>query len=271
MLGVGAEQMKTSLCIMLLATLARTALADSSVEPRNYTFVIQSPHRNYYAVQVLQSWASHTNGQPNGRISLSKTGRFEVSRARDGERVWQTNAVLGVEGDLYLAENPDYVVEVAARLSSCGLSGLYGEKVADTPSDKQQEILNQIAIRFYRRGALLTSYSLRDIDVQVSTLEMSVSHVYFFKPMTARAMGHWDWPVDDLANSTNPRFNKEFHAFSFFGNDGRERVFDYTTGKLVRIETPGEAEAGIKALRIRAGPTMKDKETEAPATPPTVK
>ena len=264
------DKMRTALCIIFVATLAWAVIADSSVEPQDYTFVIQSPHRGYYAVQVLQSWSFQTNGQPTGRFKLSETGRFEVSRATDGERVWQTNTVLGLMGNLYLADDPDYVVEVAAQLSSCGLTGLHGGKVADAPSDKQQEILNKVALRFYRRGSLLAGHSLRDIDVPVASIEMSVSHVYFFEPMTAQSMGHWDWPVDDLANSTNPRFNKEDRTFSFFGNDKRERVFDYATGKIVRIETKAQADARMRALRDCLTTERKEKASDAPTTPPIV-
>jgi len=255
---------------MLLNLLACSVFADGSLEPKDYTFVILSPHREYYAVQVLQKWDIKDDTNQVGRTYIAKTGLFEVCRTIDGERIWQTNTVLGVHGDLFLSDDPDYIVELADRLPSCGLTGLHGSMVAEAPLEKQNQILNQEAICFYKKGQLLASHSLRDLDFRAGTLELSVSHIFFFTSCAAEILGHWEYPINDLAKSTNPRFDKTNHTFSFIGKDLRERVLDYTTGRVISIQTQATADEHISELRSRLQSEEESQSTNAPTKKSTV-
>jgi hypothetical protein len=118
-----------------------------------------------------------------------------------------------------------------------------------------------------RKGVEQTHYSLRDLDVLPETLDLSVSHVAFFQSVTAERMGHWTWPVNELAKYVNPCFDKSNHTFTLVGSDNRERVFNYTTGKLIRIETQAAADARKKAILETLQLKADQSPTNAPLFP----
>ena len=242
--------MKT-LIVALFLLMTFKVLADQDGGPCAYSFVTLSPHREYYLVQVLHSWSFERDTNNIGRSRLDYVGRFEVCRSIDGERLWQTNTVLGMAGGIHLSDDPDYVVVMDEDLDSCGLSCLHGGGLSNAPPEKLKEIFNQPVLRFFKRGSLLSTHTLNTLDVHQESLGLSVSHIQYFDLLSAGARGHWDWPIDDLIVRVNPSFDKIAHTFSFFGKDNRERVFDYTSGKLIRMDSQEDADARMKPFRER--------------------
>jgi len=245
--------MKAIIVALLTLTGATFSKADSSVEPHDYTFVVMSPTRACHGVQTLVGWKSTDK-------ALDLSARFQVFDTSSGKLLWQMSKLLGTEGDVFLSDESDFVVVLYSRLWSQGYTGLHGAKVKDAPTAKQNAILNQPAAEFYRRGKLLSRHSLTDLGFSADGLELSVSNVYFYEPMSAKMMGHWDWPEADLARVTNPRFVTKEHLFRFFGSDGRERVFDYRSGKLLKSESAEEAAKRIDGLKRKESPTRRSSE-----------
>lgn len=240
------ERMKIIIIALIGFAFATIANGDESIEPRHYTFVVMSPTRRCYAVQTLVGWK-----RTNNKFDL--TVRFQVFDTPSGKLLWQANKEFGIENEVFISDDTDSVVIMNSWMSSCGISGMHDGKVKDAPLAKQVEILNQVAVEFYRRDKLLAKYSLADLGFSADGLELSVSHVRWLDVDSAKRMGHWDWPEAELAKVTNPRFLNDAHELRFYGGDSRERVFDYRTGKLIKIESAEEAAERIAAWKRKSG------------------
>ena len=153
-----------------------------------------------------------------------------------GEILWAAEKIYGVEGSVFIPDDPDFVVIVEARLPSA-VSGLRYDDVSKAPVEEQKKILSQVAIRFYQKEKLLAEHTLADLEIPPAAIPLTISHVYFFESRTERSDGNWDWPLEDLSKFLNPRFNTEDRTMTLFCNDNRIRTFSYQTGKLVSIET----------------------------------
>ena len=237
------------LIITLCILMTFKVFADSDSGPEGYSFTKHSPHREYYAVQILHLWNIAHDTNSIGRFRLEKSGLFAVYRSADGERLWKTNAVLGEHSAIYLSDDPDYVVHMADDVDSCGLSGMHGGTITNASPAKLKEVLNQTVLRFFKREQVLSTYSLSALDARLNSLTISVSHLQFYERISSEREEQWTSSIEDVISRTNPIFNKTNHTFSFLGKDGRQRIFDYTTGKLLRIEAQEEADARAKPFR----------------------
>ncbi len=200
---------------------------DYSYLPEDYTFVVMSPLRKCYAVQSLLAW--NKTG-----IDLKMTVRFQVFDSSRGKLIWQADKEFGKKRMIYLSDEPDYMVVLSRRVSSIGITGLGGKKVTDASEELQKKILNQVALQFYERGKLIAEYTLADLHIPADSLELSVSHATFFSGREEYGEQHFDWPDEDYVKFRNPHFTQNTHQFQFDAYDGRTRIFDYKTGKLIK-------------------------------------
>lgn len=223
------NHIKVTLIFFLMGILFLPRIeADRSVLPGDYTFVVMSPMRRCYAVQSLLDWDV-------AEIKLEMTSRFQVFDAGSGKLVWQADKEFCTKRMLYLSDDPDFMVVLSRQLWGIGITGLGGKKVTDAPEELQKKILNQVALKFYERGKLLMGYTLADLHIPADSLELSVSHVMFFSGREEYGEQHFDWPDEDYVKHSNPHFTQNTHQFRFVAYDGRNRIFDYKTGKLIKI------------------------------------
>jgi hypothetical protein len=188
--GKSMKKLFTVLLTMIFMLMPAAVFADSEVAPHSYKEAVAN---NKFVFVMIYPGSPEVKTE-DGKV-YTRTGLYKNDNSI--EPLW---TIEGYSHKVFISSDGNY----AAKLGPWPRLGLGGSRD-----------LNQLVVVFYDKGKLTKEYYIKDLVVDASKLQKSVSHFVFNKELS---------------------FNEEENIIRLETEDGSSYVFDMSTGEIVESQ-----------------------------------
>lgn len=239
--------MKTTNTIILICTsvfILCNVLADEVPGPDEHVFAITSPSNLFYAVQSFG--VIPTEGPQKAKM------RFQVFSTDTGALKWECARSFGTQTSVLLADDGEHVISLPYWVLADGRA-LISMRDVNVPAAVRAQMADQFrhsisgfpVVVFYKRDKVIRKVFFHELEIPLDRIEdVSANHVR----LHAQRFDHfytclWECTPQcerfrrtELKSIYKERPTTEGNNITVAFVDGKNRTFDYTTGKLLKTE-----------------------------------